>query len=127
MTSPRTVETLSQRVIEQVAPEQLDELRVVAHGFFRSDQARDRIIDTVLIGRGGPAPAGVDAVSGTLIAQTALVLLQAVATDTTSVYKRQVAELGSALILRSGGSQETADLFLIKLLAELCPQAPERE
>ncbi|GAA2688220.1 hypothetical protein [Actinoplanes palleronii] len=79
-----TIETLAERVVRKTAPDQVGELRIVAQGFFGSDHVRHRVVNSVLVGGGGAAPVGVDAVSGTLIVQTALVLLQAVATDTAS-------------------------------------------
>ena len=163
---PRSIEFLARQVIGRAAPEQLTELQVVAHGFFRSDPARDRVVDAVLVGRGGAAPAGVDAVGGALIVQTALVLLQAVATDTASDLIRErlghgwdrfrrrraarrqrkagrglpaaasvpeisaadaraLADLGREIVVRSGGSAATADVFAIAFAAAVCAEARE--
>ncbi len=80
----RTIEAIAHQVIRDRAREYEPELRVVSGSFFASRQVRKRTIDSVVVGGSGIAPNGVDAVTGALVVQTVLVVLQAVATDTAS-------------------------------------------
>jgi hypothetical protein len=106
-------------IIAESAPEYLDELAVAAVGFFGSEPARRAMVRRVLVGRSGPGPNAIDAVSGALVVQTVLVLLQAVATDTASDLIRRGIGNGVDFLRRRRAGRDVA-----RAGAQLTAQTP---